>query len=275
MTSSALNTSSGESQFARLEQMLNGAAVERLHRAKVAVAGLGAVGSYAVEALARSGIGCFSLVDFDVVKPSNINRQLFALWDTVGRRKTELAQERILAIWPQATVETRNILLNGESLPEVLDAWTDADYVIDAIDSLGPKTMLIHGLVARKIPFISCMGAALRTRPDLIRVGRLTEVSYCPLAAMLRKRLRRGGISTDDVRCVYSPEEIREKHRDRVGPMESPEAGREHGRYRNILGSLATITAMFGLIAAHEVIMSLALKKSEWNYYGRESGLQR
>ncbi|MDO5553630.1 MAG: tRNA threonylcarbamoyladenosine dehydratase [Planctomycetia bacterium] len=268
MTASSLNASCrnantcrDESQFDRLQQMLGPHAVERLHGAKVAVAGLGAVGSYAVEALARSGVGRFSLVDFDVVKPSNINRQLFALWNTVGRSKTELARERILAIWPRAQVEIHNVLLNAESLPDVLDSWSDADYVIDAIDSLGPKTTLIHELVTRKIPFISCMGAALRTRPDLIRVGRLTEVEYCPLAAMLRKRLRRGGISTDDVRCVFSPEPIREKYRDRIGPMESPDPDREHGRYRNILGSLATITALFGLTAAHEVIMAIALEK--------------
>jgi tRNA A37 threonylcarbamoyladenosine dehydratase len=251
--------------------MLGSAALERLRNSCVLVAGLGAVGSYAVEALARSGVGRFRLVDFDVVQPSNINRQLFATWETVGRLKADVAKERIAAINPAAQVETRQVLINDKTLPSLFaDNWaTPPDFVVDAIDSLGPKVALIANATQRRLPLISSMGAALRFDASLVRVGRLTDVSHCPLSAQVRKRLRRLEINTDDVRCVYSPEPIRDRMRaapsgsdglERVAPaapLDASNANSPPGRPRNSLGSLPTIVGIFGLTLAHEVISGL------------------
>lgn len=258
-------------QFARTELMIGRDALERLQNSCVLVAGLGAVGSYAVEALARSGVGRFRLVDFDVVQPSNINRQLFATWETIGRLKADVAKERVAAINPAAQVETRQVLINDKTLPTLFsDDWaTPPDFVVDAIDSLGPKVALIAEVTRRGLPLISCMGAALRFDASLVRVGRLTDVSHCPLSAQVRKRLRRFDINTDDVRCVYSPEPIRDRMRaatsgsdglERVAPaapLDATNVDSPPGRPRNSLGSLSTIVGIFGLILAHEVVAGL------------------
>ncbi|MBP3530844.1 MAG: tRNA threonylcarbamoyladenosine dehydratase [Thermoguttaceae bacterium] len=258
-------------QFARTELMIGRDALERLQNSCVLVAGLGAVGSYAVEALARSGVGRFRLVDFDVVQPSNINRQLFATWETIGRLKADVAKERVAAINPAAQVETRQVLINDKTLPTLFsDDWaTPPDFVVDAIDSLGPKVALIAEVTRRGLPLISSMGAALRFDASLVRVGRLTDVSHCPLSAQVRKRLRRFDINTDDVRCVYSPEPIRDRMRaatsgsdglERVAPaapLDATNVDSPPGRPRNSLGSLSTIVGIFGLILAHEVVAGL------------------
>lgn len=250
--------------------MLGDYAMNRLYRSKVLIAGLGAVGGYAAEILARSGVGEFILIDFDTFKPSNINRQILALWSTVDRKKTEVARERILAINPSAQVQTFDLLLNEETIYPLLSGQK-ADLLIDAIDSLGPKTDLLRCAVDLKIPRISSMGAALRTDPDQIRFGKLTEVTHCPLAAMLRKRLRRKGTSTDEIPCVYSTEEVRSILRDpeiknnlsdsgsRILPPDcSDEEPRSHGRKRSVLGSLPALTGMFGLRIAHEALRFLS-----------------
>ncbi|MBR4105290.1 MAG: tRNA threonylcarbamoyladenosine dehydratase [Thermoguttaceae bacterium] len=258
-------------QFARTELMIGRDALTRLQNSCVLVAGLGAVGSYAVEALARSGVGRFRLVDFDDVQPSNINRQLFATWETVGRLKTDVAKERIAAINPAAQVETRPTLINDKTLPTLFAGdWTSPpDFVVDAIDSLGPKVALIAEVTRRGLPLISSMGAALRFDASLVRVGRLTDVSHCPLSAQVRKRLRRFEINTDAVRCVYSPEPIRDRMRaatsgsdglERVAPaapLDASNVDSPPGRPRNSLGSLSTIVGIFGLTLAHEVIAGL------------------
>ncbi|MBR4834116.1 MAG: tRNA threonylcarbamoyladenosine dehydratase [Thermoguttaceae bacterium] len=258
-------------QFRRTELMIGRDALERLKNSCVLIAGLGAVGSYVVEALARSGVGRFRLVDFDDVQPSNINRQLFATWNTIGRLKSDVARERIAAINPSAQVDTKPLLINDKTLPTLFaDDWaTPPDFVVDAIDSLGPKVALVAEVARRGLPLISSMGAALRFDPSLVRVGRLTDVSHCPLSAQVRKRLRRFDINTDDVRCVYSPEPIRDRMRsasagsdglERVAPaapLDSSTAASPPGRPRNSLGSLPTIVGIFGLIIAHEVISGL------------------
>ena len=222
-----------------------------------------------MEALARAGVGTFRLIDFDVVQESNINRQLLATHATLGRLKTEIARERILAINPHAKVETRDELINAKTVASFFEgAWsTPPDYAIDAIDSLGPKVALIAETLRRGVPLISSMGAALRVDASLPRVGRLTDVSYCPLAAQIRKRLRRVGVNTDVVRCVYSPEPIRENLRagddrlERVAPAKElapDQVDSPPGRPRNTLGSLPTIVGIFGLRIAHEVMFDLS-----------------
>ena len=258
-------------QFQRTRLMLGDEGVARLRAASVMVVGLGAVGGYAVEALARAGIGRLRVVDFDVVQESNINRQLLATRETVGLPKAELAAARIRSINPTAIVETRRSLVNAETVGSLFEGdWREPpDYVVDAIDTLGSKVALIAETLRRGVPLISSMGAGLRFDPSLIRVGRLTDVTNCPLSAQLRKRLRRVGVDTDDVRCAYSPEPIRDALRrgeprfERFDPAPVPppdSVGKDYpqGRPRNTLGTLPTIVGIFGLLVAHEVILNIS-----------------
>ena len=249
-----------DNQFQRLEQMVGDAGMRRLHDSFVVVAGLGAVGSYAVEALARSGVGRLRLIDYDEVRPSNINRQLYALWETVGRKKCELAAARVRAINPNCEIEVLDLFVHTDTMPQVLGdskSGQTPDFVIDAIDSLNPKLELITALQASKLPFVSSMGAALRTDPTLVRVGKLHEVTHCPLAAILRKYLRRRDVSIG-FDCVYSPEPVRHLRREAVlPPEESEENYYPQGRKRASLGSLPTLTGIFGLTAANHVLLKL------------------
>ena len=249
-----------DSQFQRLEQMVGETGLQRLQEAFVIVVGLGAVGSYAVEALARSGVGRLRLIDYDEVRPSNINRQLYAFWETVGRKKCELAVERVTAINPQCKIEALDLFVHTDTMPKVLAPTTEGqqpDFVIDAIDSLNPKFELVTALLASGLPFLSSMGAALRTDPTLVRIGPLCEVTHCPLAAILRKYLRRRSVSID-FDCVYSSEPVRHLRRDAVLPPEKSEENYyPQGRKRASLGSLPTLTGIFGLTAANHVLLKL------------------
>ena len=248
------------SQFQRLGQMTGESGLLRLHGAFVVVVGLGAVGSYAVEALARSGVGQLRLIDYDVVRPSNINRQLYALWETVGRKKCELAVERVAAINPQCKVEGLDLFVHTDTMSKVVApsfGGQQPDFVIDAIDSLNPKLELLTALLASELPFLSSMGAALRTDPTQVRIGPLREVTHCPLAAIVRKYLRRRNVSID-FDCVYSPEPVRHLRRDAVLPPGlSEENYYPRGRKRASLGSLPTLTGIFGLTAANHVLLKI------------------
>jgi len=247
-------------QFQRLEQMVGESGLQRFQVAFVVVVGLGAVGSYAVEALARSGVGRLRLIDYDEVRPSNINRQLYAIWETVGRKKCKLALERVMAINPECRIEALDLFVHTDTMPQVLAPASDGqqpDFVIDAIDSLNPKLELVAALVASGLPFLSSMGAALRTDPSLVRIGPLRDVTYCPLAAILRKHLRRRDVSID-FDCVYSPEPVRHLRRDAILPPEQSEENfYPQSRKRASLGSLPTLTGIFGLTAANHVLLKL------------------
>lgn len=252
-------------QFHRIEQLLGAERSKRLRRRGVIVAGLGAVGSFALEALARAGIGRFRLIDCDVIKPSNINRQLIADWETVGCRKTDKAAERVRRIDPACEIEKLNVVINAESISGVFEnTHRRYDLLIDAIDSLSSKVELLAGGVERGIPLLASMGAALRTDLTLVRFGPLTEVTHCRLSAMLRKRLRRRGVNTDAINCVWSSEPIRTKQLAgelagaRLAPEESEDEKPEHGRRRATLGSLPTVPGVFGLWLAHEAILRLS-----------------
>lgn len=243
-------------KFIRTRKLLGEERFALLQSRTVTVVGLGAVGGYVVEGLVRAGISRLKVIDHDTVQPSNINRQLLALETTLGRAKAEVARERILAINSACRVEALPIFAGEETLEQILTPRPDL--LIDAIDSLNPKTQLLHGAYLSRIPVISSMGAALRTDPSLIRTGDLFDTRNCPLAKHLRKRLRNRGVGRG-IACVYSLEQVDFTYE---MPSEDPVVGdtpyADRGRRRNVLGSLPTVTGIFGLTIANEAIMRLS-----------------
>ena len=236
-----------EDRLARTRLLLGDAVMEKLARSTVMVVGCGAVGGFAIEALARSGIGKLILVDFDVVKESNINRQIFALQSTLYQEKAVVARNRIRDISPDIQVEILPVLVNADTIDEVLDRRID--FVIDAIDTLNPKTILIEQLMARGIPFISSMGAALKTDASKIAIVPMKKTIHCPLAFFVRKRLRKRGVDLT-FPVVYSSEDVSQKLH-----LEMPDQPEnETGRVRHNMGSLPTITGIFGLLCANYAI---------------------
>lgn len=228
----------------------------RLTESHVAVVGLGAVGGYALEALARSGVGRLTVVDFDIIQPTNINRQIFAMESTLGRMKVQAAADRIKDINPGCRIEPLELFVDEESVSDIFNRRPDI--IIDAIDSLNPKVQLLRSSYLSGIPTFSSMGAALRTDPLAIRVGDLSESNHCPLAKRIRKRLRRDNI-TSGITCVYSTERVEFDYNQEIEPAQI-ETGTDRGRARNTLGSLPTITAIFGLVLANEVIRQLCVE---------------
>lgn len=234
----------------RTRLLLGDEALERLKRARVMVVGCGAVGGMALEMLARSGVGTLIAVDFDVVSVSNINRQILALSSNVGNLKTKEAADRIRTISPDIRVERMDMLLNAETVDKIIAAHPD--FVIDAIDSLNPKAILIETLMRHRIPFISSMGAALKTDLSKIMRASMNQTKECPLAFFLRKRLRRRGVPLT-FPVIFSQECVADK----AHLAEPDEPVPDNARARHIMGSLGTVTGIFGLMCAHEAIMYL------------------
>jgi tRNA A37 threonylcarbamoyladenosine dehydratase len=230
--------------------MVGDESFERVSNSFIVVAGLGAVGSYAVEGLARAGVGKLRIVDCDKISLSNINRQLYALESTLGRPKCDVARERILDINPECHVEALMEFVSAETV-QLLIA-DGPDLVIDAIDSLNPKTELVAAVRTAGIPLMSCLGAALRTDPTCVRIAPLEDVEGCPLGSKLRKRLRRRGLPMD-FDCVYSVEPLPDPM-PVIQPPEGAEAESGRGRMRSTLGSLPTITGIFGLVTANHAV---------------------
>lgn len=231
-----------EDRLSRMRLMVGENALRRLKKAHVMVAGCGAVGGFAIEALARSGIGHLTIVDNDVVSITNINRQLVALHSTLGQKKVEVMRKRVLDIAPDIQIDAVDKLINAKSIEEIL-AY-QPDFVVDAIDSLNPKVCLIEALVKAGIPFVSSMGAAMKTHPELVQVAKMKDSYQCPLAAFIRKKLRRRNIKLDFL-VIYSSEK---PNKARLKMPECPE--QKNGRIRNEMGSLPTLTGIFGLTAA-------------------------
>ncbi len=239
-------------RFLRTELLIGKKKLKKLRDSFVVIVGLGAVGSYALEALARAGVGKFRLVDFDTIRESNINRHLHAFDTTIGKPKVFIAYRRVRDINPQAKVEAVEVFACLETMQDILRG--EPDLVIDAIDSLNPKVQLITACYQKDIRVISSMGAAVRTDPLSIRIGDIFDTACCPLAARLRKRLRKEGVGPG-IMCVYSCQK-----QDIPGVMmSSAEDGAvyERGRKRATLGSLPTVTGMFGLFLAHAAIEKL------------------
>lgn len=218
-------------------------AVAAFHGKRVAVFGIGGVGGFAVEALARSGIGSLELIDSDCVSLSNINRQIIATHDTIGRFKTEVMKERILSINPAAEVTIRNCFF----LPENADTFdfTQYDYVIDAVDTVAAKLALIQHAQDAGVPVISCMGAGNKLDPTRFEVADIYDTSVCPLAKVMRRELRKRGI--DHLKVVYSKEEAIKPH-----------ITDDDGNTVRTPGSVAFVPSVAGLILAGEVLKDLA-----------------
>lgn len=248
-------------RFIRTKRLLGDNRFQLLQEKMVTVVGLGAVGGFVIEGLVRAGIRRLRIIDFDTIQPSNLNRQILALESTLGRPKAEVARERVVAINSDCEIEALQIFAGEETLEQILTPRPDL--LIDAIDSLNPKTQLLHGAYQQGIPTISSMGAALRTDPTCIRSGDLFTTSNCPLAKHLRKRLRRRGVG-EGIFSVYSTEKIDfdyQKPEDETSVGDTPYSDR--GRQRNVLGSLPTITGIFGLTIANHAIMQLSEVSSE------------
>lgn len=231
----------------RTTALLGEEKMQKITNAKVMLIGVGAVGGYALEALARFGIGEFILIDFDVFDESNINRQILALSSTIGLKKVDVAKARVLEINPNAKITSLDLRVNHENINQILDEY-NPDFVIDAIDSLFAKIALIETLYKREFKFISSMGAALKTDENFVKYGSLSATKNCGLSKMLRKKLKPRGVDISKVKCVYSDQQVT-----------LPETAMflEDGNNRNSLGSLPTITAIFGLTIANNLIKEL------------------
>ena len=243
----------------------------RLSAARVAVFGIGGVGGYAVEALARAGVGELVLVDSDRVTESNINRQIIATVETVGKYKTEAAKERILSINPDCRVEVHNLFF-GEECAHLFD-FSKFDYIIDAIDSVRQKVALIRCATEAGTKIISAMGAGNKLDPTRFRVADISKTTVCPLAKAVRTSLRKLGINhlkvvfSDEPPCGSLTEGEAPSEQSRIpsslAPNQSPDEpplSKEHSGYvaRRSPGSISFVPSVMGLILAGEVIKDIA-----------------
>ena len=233
-------------QFERTRILLDTAEQSRLARAHVLVAGLGGVGSYCAEALARAGVGRLTLIDHDVVALSNINRQLPALLSTVGQSKAELMAARIRDINPDCQLVVLREFLVPETVADIVPA--DADFVVDCIDSLNCKVALVATSVQRGLRVASSMGAGNKLDPARIRVADIAKTCMCPLASVMRKRLRKRGIAKG-VLTVFSDEAGR-------APL-PPQPVEGRGRARAVNGTISYMPPLFGLMLAGAVVQKL------------------
>ena len=228
-----------EELYGRTERLLGREGMERLKNARVLLFGVGGVGSYCLEALARSGIGAITVVDADTVAPSNINRQLVADIFTVGRDKVEVARERILAVNPACRVEIKKMLY----LPACSEEFdfSSYDYIVDAIDNVSAKLSLVTEAVRAGTKIISAMGTGNKLCPEMLEVADISKTSVCPLARVMRTELRKRGIH--HLKVVYSKEE----------PIRAPEESGER-----VIGSVSFVPSVAGLLMAAEVIKDIA-----------------
>jgi len=235
--------------FKRTELMLGIEGIEKLANSFVVLAGVGAVGGFALEALVRAGVGHVRIIDFDVVEESNLNRQLLATRDTLGKAKVDLAAKRAKSINPEIKIEVLKAFISPDHMEEVLCG--SPDLLIDAIDTITAKVTLLKGAAQMGIKTFSSMGAALRTETSMIKVAPLSKTKVCPLAAAIRSNLRKQtdmAFALNKITCVYSEEPVT------VIPTERNDNG------KSILGSLPTIPAVFGLTLANEAIKYIVKK---------------
>ena len=230
--------------FSRTRRLLGPEAMEKLARSRVAVFGLGGVGGHAAEALARSGVGALDLIDHDRISESNLNRQLLATTETLGRYKADAAAERIARINPACRVTVHRCFYLPETAGDF--DFTRYDYVVDAIDTVSGKLQLVLAARDARVPIISAMGAGNKLDPTAFRVADITETAVCPLARVMRRELKKRGV--EHLKVVYSREEPRAP----LDDGETPDSGR-----REIPGSVPWVPSVAGLILAGAVVRDL------------------
>ena len=246
-------------QFSRTQLLLGSECMERLKNARVAVFGIGGVGGYAVEALARSGVGTLDLVDDDRVCLTNLNRQLHATCKTIARYKVDVAAERIAEINPKAVVYRHQTFYTPETAAQF--DFTQYDYVIDAIDTVTGKLELVCQAERAGTPIISCMGAGNKLDPTAFEVADIYKTSVCPLARVMRRELKKRGIR--HLKVVYSKEQPIAPEEDMSISCKAhcicpPDTARKCTDRRQVPGSTAFVPAVAGLILAGEVVRDLS-----------------
>ena len=251
-----------QNQFSRTELLLGPEAMEHLSGCRVAVFGIGGVGGYAVEGLARSGVGALDLIDNDRVSLTNLNRQLYATHRTIGQYKVDVAEERVREINPDCRVTTYKTFYLPDT--RAMFDFSQYDYIVDAIDTVTGKLALIEQAQEAGTPVISAMGAGNKLDPTAFWVTDIYKTSVCPLARIIRSECRKRGIK--HLKVVYSTEEP-------VRPLEDPEADgicpadpRESIARRDIPGSTAFVPSVAGLIIAGEVVRDLC-----WEYIAQNA----
>jgi tRNA threonylcarbamoyladenosine dehydratase len=232
--------------LSRTELLLGKDGIEKLQKAHVMVAGIGGVGAYAAEMIVRAGIGEITLIDDDVVKPSNRNRQLPALCSTEDQLKVDVMARRLLDINPSVKINKIDYFIRQELIPEILNQ--KPDYVVDAIDSLSPKVFLIVRTLQREIPLISSMGAGGKMNPFQVKLADISESYNCKLARMIRKRLTKFNIKKG-FEVIFSPEEVNKDHIIFVEDEQNK---------KTTVGTISYMPALFGILAASQVIRKLS-----------------
>ena len=248
-----------QDQYSRTQLLLGAEAMEKLHHARVAVFGIGGVGGYTVEALARSGVGALDLIDDDKVCLTNLNRQIVATRKTVGQYKVDVAEQRIHDIDPNIKVTTHRCFFGPETQDDF--DFTQYDYVVDAIDTVTGKLALVQNAHDAGTPIISCMGTGNKLEPELLRVTDISKTSGCPLARVMRTALRKRGVK--HLKVVYSDEIPTRPIEDMSISCRShcicpPGAKHKCTERRDIPGSTAFVPSVAGLIIAGEVVKDLA-----------------
>lgn len=246
-------------EFSRTELLLGSEGMKKLNHSRVAVFGIGGVGTFAVEALVRSGVGSLDLFDDDKVCLTNINRQLIATRKTVGKKKVEVMRDRVLEINPAAKVEIHETFYGADNAEDFdLSCY---DYIIDAIDTVSSKLVLIERAKEKNVPIISCMGAGNKLDPTRLEIADISKTSMCPLAKVMRTELRRRGIK--NLKVVYSKEPPMTPIEDEDNSCKNhcicpPDTKRKCTIRRQVPGSIAFVPSVAGLILAGEVIKDLA-----------------
>jgi len=246
-------------RFSRTQLLIGSEGIERLRKSKVAVIGIGGVGSFAAEALARAGIGELVLVDDDVICLTNINRQIHALQSTVGLPKVEVMKKRILDINPDAIVTCFKDFYSEETADKILA--DNLDYVVDAIDTIKSKIDLIIRCKKSDIPIISSMGAGNKLDPTMFKVADISDTSVCPMARVMRKELRKSGIQKG-IKVVFSTEQPVKTLQENLCKTKCvcPKDSVKHCDFRrSIPGSISFVPSVAGLIMAGEVIRDICL----------------
>ncbi len=234
-----------ENIYSRTELLLSPDGVERLRRAHVLVVGLGGVGGYAAEMLCRAGVGTLTIVDGDTVSASNLNRQLIAMQSTVGDSKALLFKERFADINPQCVVDARYLFLRDEAMISLLNECR-FDYVVDAIDTLSPKVFLLYHCRQLALPVVSSMGSAGKVDPMALQIADISKSHTCPLAAVVRKRLHKLGVS-DGITAVFSTEKTNPS-----AVVDDPSQNK-----RTTIGTVSYLPPLFGCACASVVIRSI------------------